>query len=325
MSDAHQAALFDSMELWPEAAQLQALSQALVSAAGESVLAEAPVSDFPSPMQRVMFTPPRLDRLQVADIVRQDQALLAGLSRHHKLDALLAGLRLSWLPCWYLLGHVSGQWQAQGVTLQASEMDCASCGGTGRAQGQQKCELCWGQGRIKDTHKQRRPESGQVEVVLEEMHENQGFGLDLGVQPVLQAARFNLPDELRLRLNCLQPASIYADGALDQLKLRLARAAEAQVRSQLSGYARVEDICFEPLSMSSHLQAAVWLYPLWLAGDGRQVLVCDAHNGQLSLVATTKPGAHAAHEGGEHDLAWLAGSAAVGLGLMGAGAWLLLG
>lgn len=324
MSDTRQTAVFDDLELWPDAQQLQALQKYLTQAPTESPLEETPVSDFPSPMQRVMFSLPRLDRLQIADVARQDQALLAGLPRHYKLDDLLAGLRLTWLPCWYLLGHVTGQWQAQGVSLQAAEMACPSCAGTGRGHDKQKCEDCWGQGTIKDTHKQRRLETGQVEELFEEVHENQGTGLSLGLQPMLQVPRFNLPDDLRARLNSLRPASIYADAALDQLKLRLARAVETRVRTQLSQYSRVEDIRFEPLSMSSRLEAAVWLYPLWLAGDGKHVLVGDAHNGQLSLVATAKPGAHDVDAGGEHDLAWLAGSAAVGLGLMGAGAWLLL-
>jgi hypothetical protein len=256
------------------------------------VLPEAPVSDFPAPMMTVMYSPHQL-ALEGArgELTAALTPLAAELPRGVKVDALAASLRPVFVPRWYLKGNISGNWSASGVEITSREVDCSECKGSGKRGlgiNQKDCESCWGSGKEKQTSRSKHPESGAVSAALLESLDNHDCGAGLTLEVALDSEPLLLPDESRMRLRCLRPASVYSSNALDAFKNRLASTIEAQARAGMSRYSRIDDFLFDAESVRSHSAVAAWLYPAYLgwceAQGGRCYALCDALTGKVSWV-----------------------------------------
>lgn len=292
----------------PDAAALNALhaiEQAMQ--ATPCSLPEAPVSDFPAPMMTVMYSPHQLtlDAARSA-LTTTLTPLLAKLPRGVKLDALSASLRPVFIPRWYLQGEISADWQANGVEISSWEIECPQCYGSGKrgvGVNQKDCESCWGSGKEKQTTRKKHAASGSDSVALTESLDNHDCGLDLQLSARHDSEPMLLPDEERMRLQCLRPASIYSSDALDAFKNRLATRLETQAKDTLSQYSRVDDFLFEPDSVRSHSAVAAWLYPIYLgwseAQGGRLHVLCDALTGEVSWGQAKSDSAAAADGSGE--------------------------
>lgn len=255
-----------------------------------SPLPEAAVSDFPAPMMTVMYTPHRLAPDAARSAVAAALAPLAAeLPRGAKIDSLVSSLRPVFVPRWFLKGEISANWSASGVEIASWEIGCPACHGSGK-QGmgvnQRDCERCWGSGKEKQTSRNKHPESGSVSAALIESLDNHECGVGLTLEVAHDDNPLLLPDEERMRLRCLRPASVYSSDALDAFKNRLAATIEAQAKATLDRYARIDDFLFDAETVCSHSAVAAWLYPAYLGGceanGGKCYVLCDALGGKVS-------------------------------------------
>lgn len=306
----------------PDAAALNAL-QAIEQEMQRSPvrLPEAAVSDFPAPMMTVMYSPHQL----AADAARNAVAAAlasqaAALPRGVKLDQLASSLRPVFVPRWYLKGEISADWTANGVEVSSREVACPECHGSGK-QGmgvnQRDCSSCWGSGKEKQTTRKKHPASGNGRVALVESLANHEGMADLQLEAVHDVEPLLLPDEARMRLRCLRPASVYSSDALDAFKNRLAAMLEEQAKGSLNQYGRVDDFLFAPESVRSHAAVAAWLYPAYLGGcevpGGQCHVLCDALTGKVgwTQAAAEDITTGAAAAGSRHLVTVMAGIAAL--------------
>ncbi len=282
----------------PDAAALQALrdiEQGMQRS--ESPLPESPVSDFPAPMMTVMYSPHRITPAAAREAVAAALAQASQeLPRGAKTERAADTLRPVFIPRWFLSGEISGKWSANGVATESWEIDCPACFGSGKTgvgTQQHQCESCWGSGKQKKSHKNKSPERGDASVSLLDSLDNNASGVELTLTPLHEAEPLLLPDEERLRLRCLRPASIYSSTALDRLKNRLAATMEEQAKVKLAQYSRIDDFMFEPETVRSHSAVAAWLYPAYLGTfklpAARGYVVCDALSGKVSWALGAVP------------------------------------
>lgn len=282
----------------PDAAALNALQMIEQEMQRNPIpLPEAAVSDFPAPMMTVMYAPHRLAPEAASSAVAAALAPLAAeLPRGAKVENLAATLRPVFVPRWFLKGEIDANWSASGVEVASQEVECPECQGSG-IQGmgvnQRECGSCWGSGKEKRTTRKKHPESGTVSAALIDSLDNHDCGAGLTLEALHDSDPLLLPDEERMRLRCLRPASIYSSDALDAFKNRLAATIEEQAKASLSRYTRIDDFLFDAESVRSRSAVAAWLYPAYLgwceASGGKCYVLCDALDGKVSW-AQAAPG-----------------------------------
>lgn len=278
----------------------------------ETALPAVSVSEFPAPLPELTCSLHRLDREEARQrMVMVLNEAAAGLPRGFKMDRLLATVRPVFVPRWLLQGYIQGQWQAQGVDVTSWEEACPVCHGSGRTgfgEQQRDCERCWGSGKEKQSRKTRQPETGNATVQRREIIDNLADGLALPTPQAtaLSTTPFLLPEALRAKLTCLRPASIYIGSTLDGFRNRLGAQLHAQAQTNLKRYSRVEEFLLQPETVQSQAQAAVWLYPAYLAWEetreGQFLVLCDALEGQVQWSLQEAAGASGTQNHDQRDV-----------------------
>ncbi len=295
----------------------------------ESPLPEAAVKDFPGPTPPVMFSPhamrpAKARETMLAAFAAAEPALPKGVRAERVADTL----RPVFVPFWSLSGEISGQWKATGIETESWQVDCPNCLGSGKVGAgahARNCETCWGSGKEKQTRKNPYPESGEASAVVRDALDNNGSGVALPIKPETAAPSWLLPADVRARLRCLRPASLYSSGVADALKNRLAVAIDEQAKSALTKYSRIEGFLFLGETVRSESAVAVWLYPAYLGSfevDGvRHCVVCDALTGKVSVA---QGAADAASGRASSSKLPLVAIAAAAIAALGAAAWFFL-
>lgn len=297
----------------------------------ESPLPEAAVKDFPGPIPPVMFSSHAIRPAKARDAVLAAFAAAApALPKGVRAERVADTLRPVFVPYWSLSGEISGQWNATGIETESWQVDCPNCLGSGKVgtgAHARDCETCWGSGKEKQTRKNRHPESGGASAVVRDALDNNGSGVALSLNPDAAAPSWRLPADVRARLRCLRPASLYSSGVADALKNRLAVAIDEQAKGALTKYSRIEGFLFLGETVRSASAVAVWLYPAylgWFEADGaRHVLVCDALTGQVSVVQGPADAEGTTSRRSSSPKALAAIAAAV-IAALGAAAWFFL-
>lgn len=203
----------------------------------------------------------------------------------------IVNTRIVLVPITHTRSYLSAEWNAAcNLVVSSKEVMCVTCRGrgtTGAGKNKQRCTSCKGKGKDLNTVTQKKLETGQSAVSLDEAFTNLINDIGYKLDPIVSVTNSIPLLNTAANLKCLQPKINSAEDLTEFVLEDLSERLTTKIRKKLNHYDKVEKISFVDDSIDSSISLKTYFYPIYIClitlNKKRCFILCDAVTGNVVL------------------------------------------